>query len=362
MFNLLRIIIKNCFLILISLGIALATLEVSLRVLNLPYEPSAQFSTPDEIAQRQAAWQMSQEQARYVPYSKHKLISDEFDITYTADGNGYLGRSDGLQKDKPIITVGDSFTFGYGVEPTENFSALLGAYNAGLWGNSYSQHATAYERLASIISHNQVVWTIYPPHLITLSPGAWQSNFQIPAQKGSLLECCLSVWNKSKLSSLVLIFTGLGVNRADYYNQENQLFCRTGSAQLKQSWQILFNAAVKMKQTSELCGATITVVIIPSKTQIFLRNGITPILPLGISSVKFEAEAPSDMIVEVLLKAGYKSGQIYTYKNQTVNDVRQLFFEKDAHWNKQGHKVYADYLNELLERQSTITAIERTRP
>lgn len=62
-----------------------------------------------------------------VPLSKGKLVREEFDTTITINSQGYRGREFGPEKHGRfrILAIGDSFTFGYGVEDNESYPARL---------------------------------------------------------------------------------------------------------------------------------------------------------------------------------------------------------------------------------------------
>lgn len=57
------------------------------------------------------------------------LLHHEFHVNITIDSNGFRGINNNLN----IISIGDSFTFGYGVQDNETYSYLLNITNAGYY-------------------------------------------------------------------------------------------------------------------------------------------------------------------------------------------------------------------------------------
>tara|TARA_Y100000310_G_scaffold231756_1_gene234441 strand:- start:375 stop:1448 length:1074 start_codon:yes stop_codon:yes gene_type:complete len=122
---------KNICLLVVVLILGLVVAEVSVRVF-LPTR-LLDYKYDEEIG------------IRYLPDTSYQFISgfDEFSVTNTYNSKGLRGKEFSYEKNEVnrILGLGDSFTFGYGVEDDETYLSLLGEnlgeyeiINAGLSG------------------------------------------------------------------------------------------------------------------------------------------------------------------------------------------------------------------------------------
>jgi hypothetical protein len=340
--------LKHGLLLCVALVLTLIGLELSLRSLNFPYQPNEKLYSDDKLLARNEAWGHANAHGKYIPHSKHSLISKEFSVEYIIDEHGYLGYAETSDISKqPLVALGDSFTFGYGVDSDKSFATLLGAYNAGLWGVSYPGHAKAYRQIADKINHSKVIWTIYPPHLITLGASGWQSSNFWPVKSGGMLERFIKVWNATKLSALLVYTTGYGINTYDYYNKEYVLYSKDAATSLNDTLDMLTKAGEEILDVCHLNNAAPQAVIIPSKTQIYLEAGTQPVFPVRKNAYQLDASIATELVKEALLKAGFHSNEIIVFDWQAVEDISSQFFHYDAHWNATGHRKYAEFLANL---------------
>lgn len=95
-----------------------------------------------------------------------------------------------LPMDRPglttILVVGDSFTFGWGVEEGQRYSEALertfASYgsvrvvNAGHWMYSFDQQLLVLHELVPQLRPRMVIQGLYPPHVLTLMSHAWERD------------------------------------------------------------------------------------------------------------------------------------------------------------------------------------------
>lgn len=113
----------------------------------------------------------SQANFHYKPLNKVKHCNKEWLYTYEIDKDGF--RKTNKNKNKNILAIGDSQTFGFGVSDDKSWTNLLGATNAGLWGCPITFQKKSLERSLTIVDPDIVIWNIYPSHIITLMKSGW---------------------------------------------------------------------------------------------------------------------------------------------------------------------------------------------
>jgi len=109
----------------ISLSVTLAVIEISLRILDLPYQTSWE---PHEYRRAQFDPEIGW---TYIPNKslKQRFVDGQPEIPIYTDGNGSRVHAPGVRQDKSVSTVlfiGCSFTFGFGVPYEETFVGRLG--------------------------------------------------------------------------------------------------------------------------------------------------------------------------------------------------------------------------------------------
>jgi hypothetical protein len=109
----------------LSLSVTLAVIEISLRILDLPYQTSWE---PHEYRRAQFDPEIGW---TYIPNKslKQRFVDGQPEIPIYTDGNGSRVHAPGVRQDKSVSTVlfiGCSFTFGFGVPYEETFVGRLG--------------------------------------------------------------------------------------------------------------------------------------------------------------------------------------------------------------------------------------------
>ena len=213
----------NALLLLISILMSFLLAEFALRLLGYPKDMSKPLRCEPLSQLLSYMGSFSNEHASYPPYAVIPICSHEFSVLGIADGFGYLGVKSPNTGERRLLVFGDSFAYGWGVEQRKTFAHFLGAYNAGLWGQSFPVHARAFDLIAPKIRPHQALWVLYPPHLITVTPDGWTGN-KIDAAFHPFLFRIVEVFNKTSLSDLLLKGLGWGYNKHGYYTLEWSLY------------------------------------------------------------------------------------------------------------------------------------------
>jgi lysophospholipase L1-like esterase len=104
------------------------------------------------------------------PNARDRHRSADFDVMYTIDADGWRVTRAPAQPRETIVFVGDSFTFGTGVEDNQSFSSLLGAeywtdvkvVNAGVGGWGVTQGYLAIADLLAKAPPTAIVYQMIP--------------------------------------------------------------------------------------------------------------------------------------------------------------------------------------------------------
>jgi hypothetical protein len=122
---------------------------------------------------------------RYKPSYSQRYATDEFDITIATNTWGLRDRDIRVDEDAVrVLVVGDSFTFGWGVEAGDRYSerlaTLLGetepraqVLNAGHWMATFDQQLLIVRELLPKFRPHIVVQGVYPGHVLSIDEHEW---------------------------------------------------------------------------------------------------------------------------------------------------------------------------------------------
>lgn len=325
--------------------LALLICEMTLRFFNYPYQYSPPPGIESRLQTRMEAYMYYWTHASYPPGTTVWQYSDEFATSGTMDAWGYLGTGQSNPAACSMIVFGDSFAYGYGVEPRQAFAGQLGAYNAGIWGVSFPEHARVFERLADRLHPRVAVWTIYPPHLISATTNGWNTRRRISPDKAPFLCKMISGFNKTRLSGFILASTGWGMNRDDYFTPEWSLYDLQDST-VEEGYRVFEQTVSNVVNVASRHQIRIIPLLIPSKTQLLLSGGQRP---LRLTGQSLNVDLPMERLSRILTNGGIpKDDQVSLFEIFKGMDWKPLYFLRDAHWNSQGHHTVAEYLKQKL--------------
>lgn len=320
--------------------------------------------------------------AFYEPRSAIDHCQPEYKYTYNINELGFRDNKIDTTSQR-ILAIGDSFTFGFGVEDNENFPALMGAHNSGMWGNPFDIQLKAFQRNVALVKPDIVLWGIYPPHIITMMPGEWSKNIpgdrillkaestflkkilnRISFQKLnelSLIKLTFKIGNVKELlfdgnnlvlhkdgyqtKEIILFDKNISTNKYTYSDQVNLDLPKDRDAVLLQMEEY-FSAAKKTALDKRI---KVLFFIIPSRLALRLRDGTANIA--GYPNISIDPGLPSKLVSNSIINAGFSDSDILDLgllPELQTGEWEKYYFKIDAHWNAQGHKLVANSLNAKL--------------
>ncbi len=324
----------------------------------------------------------SQMNAFYEPLTSVAHCSKEFNYIYNIDRYGYR-QSSSVRKDPVLLAVGDSFTFGFGVNDHLSFPSLLGAHNAGMYAMSFDTQFSALKRGLRLVEPKIVIWGIYAPHIITMMDGNW--SHYAPGDKilfsirFKLLQDffdLLDLEGFSKFSIVKLLYRAFNIKAIvregsevviymdPYYTKElilfdenihntkytsfdevNSKFAYERDRVLHEMSEIFKSA----KSISAASDAEILFVLIPSKLNLHFLNGTRrfPKYPNFTPA----AELPNKLVYDSILKAGFSADSILDLSispELRSMDWSKYYFTDDAHMNEAGNYFVARAIGQRL--------------
>jgi len=347
----LRKVLTRALLSFAGIVLVCAVFEVFLRIVDYPQNLGAPRVPKHQerlLEARKAATAHCSRNSAYLPTCKILVFSHEFNVVGVTDSLGYLGTGKPDPEQRDLLVFGCSFAYGFGVEQSETFASLLGAYNAGLWGLSFPHHARAFEKAADAVKPRRAIWVLYPPHLITATRNAWRARRSVDPKKHPWTSGSFAQFNKTRISDLILASTGWGYNRSDYYTREYSLYDKQ-DAYPERGYEQFEKAVKHVVERSTSRDIPIIPLLMPSKAQIQLElEGTRPRLMYGKGEL--DAGYPMERMKDILEKNGIpRERHIDLLPVLAGTSWRDLYFKRDAHLNPDGCKFVADCLEERLK-------------
>lgn len=327
----------------------------------------------------------SLEHGYYQPLDVVVHCNPEWLYTYHIDELGLRATSNSVTSKKSVLAVGDSFTFGFGVEDNQSFPALLNAYNAGMWGNPFDIQFMSLQRNIELLKPSIVVWSLYPSHVVTMMPNEWSDrcpgsrvyatnnsfisvigkeltkNYLLPiSEKSFFVKAMLKRGNIKKVS---VESTGIEVKKDCYATKEILLYDRnlssnnyTDNAPDNRTF-LSDRDAVYSKISGYLTSAyalskkynvDFYFVIIPSRMNLKLYDGS---FKTTTENRVLDPKLPSMTFEKLIVDAGFEKKHILDLASSFIKAGywQEYYFEKDAHWNVKGHQFVADILKTELD-------------
>jgi hypothetical protein len=293
----------------------------------------------------------------------------DFTMRIRTNADGLRSDTSDLSGDGPsILFIGDSFTFGWGVderdrfseEIAENVAAKLGKrvrfVNAGYWMYTFDQQLLVLKEQLTRFRPQVVVQGLYWPHLRTLF------NHELDYIDGALTRVghsglkvdehgvlrFRSDWlDRPPLNSQLIALTARYFLNADLVRSAKEIdpFMRpNASADTERLWNL---AEVILRETAvtvRAAGAVYVPLYIPLNAELaeqFWQTSFQQDPPANI-----DANLPKERLQAILAAAG----ATLIDPSPTMQEIgaERLYFKSDPHWNAEGHRTIGKLLTPVV--------------
>ncbi len=321
-------------------------------------------------------WRADDEILPYVPrpsYSGRMVLKNQFDVGMNINSSGFRGKEnishEKVQGEFRAAFIGDSFTFGWGVEDEEAYPFLFGKalkklnpagkvtiINAAVYGYDIVQYTEVFKRVLK-----------YSPDVIFLG-FCLENDLNITPLKGSAGEVKEGVRiekkdlafhvrefiNRLHLVTMVrdrLYITFPSIRNlmlASGINNKRDIFLEEYTDALKNSCNEAEKILVKMSREAKEKGIDFAVVLIPLREQIYCREELNKF-------PGYNVDRPNEVLSDMLERNGIACIDLLPEMVKESNiSGKRLYFDIDPHWTRRGHSVASKILEKEYLRVSEI--------
>jgi len=324
--------------------------------------------------------------ARLKPGFSDRVTTTEFSSTWRINADGYRGPVAG-ERGRPafrILALGDSFTFGYGVEESESWPRLLeedldgGAgpagrtevVNLGVGGYGTNQEQLYLERVAGSLSPDLALVAFYvgndPEDNLRAAPAKGSGVGSPPAAAApapSRVER-LKRWmgGRSQLYNLVSVradelLVRLGLRQL-VYPFEMELLVSPPPSRVSEAWEATGEALSRLGAWARERGLALVVLVLPMKHQVSdtvwgrVRDHYAR---LAGGEAVFDRERPQRVMKEACERAGLRCVDLLAGLRAAQNENEgDLYWPRDQHFNARGHAAAARLIADTLRREHLV--------
>jgi fumarate reductase subunit C len=315
-------------------------------------------------------------------YQKHK--SQEFEIDIQTNSNGLRDVEHSILNQEEayrIIALGNSFTFGWGVNQEETWWKILEEQlnnnpdakykyemiNLGVWMYTFDQQFLRLKDKGLKYNPDLVVHGIYWPHLRTITNHNWEVDSSGDIKKIYDPTTYVSAEGllKSKDTNIFLSFfknhsklLNFIISKLQVFFLKDQLitsdlvFLQEGSIEdYREVWQKTFESIKQTKRLLDQHGIQYYVFLIPREVQLS-ENEWYPLFINYMNEQMYENDIPQKNFIEFFdeLEISY----IDLLPVFRSNYKSSLYFQMDPHWTKIGHELASEEIFNFLKRESFV--------
>jgi len=355
--------IGNIILLMFTIGVCLFVVEVFLRLfapqiieLNIKYE-----------------WRAEDDILPYVPkpdYKGRMFLKDQYDVAFSTNSGGFRGAADispvGDEEDLRLLFIGDSFTFGWGINDDETYASRFAerleevfpaknieVINAAVYGYDIVQYREVLKRTLKYAP--DIVFLGFclenDLNITPLKAGSSDVEDSIRVEKNDIAYHIREFINHLHLVAMIRdrlyitfpkirnLMLSIGVNN------KRDIFLEKYTPSLERSLEETGKVLIDMNAMAGKGGAEFIVVLIPLKEQIYCREEINRFTGYDIDrpnmALKYILERNNIKYVDILPGLVEKSGK--------TGD--RFYFDIDPHLTRHGHAeaaeiLYGSYLDE----------------
>lgn len=296
-----------------------------------------------------------------IPGSQQHHKQKDFDVTYHIGENGLRMQESSLQSNKRVLVLGDSFTFGIGLNDDETWPSLLqkkfktySFINAGVSGYSTEQMFLQWKELQNKIHPDVILLSIYLgndvqdlPLAVPQQASRPKPYFRLNEDGGLVLEtshvqknsnpklCGYALTSHFTLKQFLLksefIMSMARIYRSYVPKSE------TGNSDFKLGLTLLEKILMLYKDELQNGHQSFFVVVIPAQGQAMHKFDVNDQLGKKVDLILSGHQIPFIDLTQPM-KDLTKSGRI-------------LYHPNEGHWNREGSQEAAKIIGEFLEKE-----------
>jgi len=349
-------------LLLIGFGLimGLIVLEIFLRIMPMPNRFAFERQSIEQ-------WESDDELLLHLKANLNLTITGHPEFRYTVRTNAAGLRDDPFEGPQDIAAIGDSFTFGLGVENDQSWPQRLetlsghSVANLGWAGwNSYVYPA-ALRRHAIPLQSQIWLWAFFANDLPE-SAGAeafitsGKTDYKAEAARDSELPPLLQLRTVQLLAVLAQPDLALLANSGQPFEQgslkmriSDYPWRMTDPAdpEVERGWQLTADALAETAQLAAENGAQVMVIFIPAREHVYWQNIATAMLEQDVAQLDDAAAR----LGEIAAANGFAYLNLLDGFRQRAENGELLYFPSDGHWNVAGHELAAQLIDDALRSQ-----------
>jgi lysophospholipase L1-like esterase len=359
----------------VSLLVALVGAEVGLRLLA---PQTVRYWTPRNPYESDDAGAY-----RFRPGYRGVLANrTEFETTVRINQEGLRGEeiAPGREGGCRILALGDSFTFGMGVEGTESYIARLASrlvaagypvqgLNGGTPGLGVPQEVRWLERRPDL-SPDLVVLAIFVGNDLqdaTKEWGTWEVVGGRATPSGTYARLRDWLYFHSHLYVLLKSRLPPGVQRPlrallgwdEPWTVRSAragfgIYAKQGSELMSEAVDATGAALDQLRELGEERSFTLAAMLIPDEAQVDPERWRSSLAALGLDDSALEPDEPNRVLSRMLAERGIPTLDLLAPIRQAYRQGERLYFPEDRHWNAAGHRLGARELAAFLEREGLL--------
>lgn len=364
-----------------SLIFAVILLEVLVRV----FDPQITYST----ARRSSP--MIYEKSDYLPFvlkpnakDRHIGVYGDFNVSIAINSYGLRDyERPVLSNAKRILVMGDSMTFGFGVEMNETYSKYLErklnskgskyeVFNAG-WADGYSLDSYylylkndgikkfkpdviiveffVYNDITDISLNrwvndsNGLPIKITSPYYDVDGQNRLRSAKRVlPLLKNSIVQ---GIYESLLARSNLFVLIKSTISNMLTVSSANRVFDKQYNPDIQNEWEINENVLLAIKGIADKNNAKLLVVVMPVNFQV--NDNLWNEYSASIGAGKLSRTKPDDLMKKFGSSHGIKVIDVYDSFHEEYKK-EPLFLRIDGHFNPEGHKLVADDIYNYLQQ------------
>lgn len=304
-------------------------------------------------------WQDKDKELPYIPKANYKgrmILQNQFDVNLTINSDGFRAlRAYGKDKAQDTIRIailGDSFTFGWGVDDRETFSYLLEEHlksqgknaeimNAGVYGYDIGEYGLWFDR---VLAYKPDIiflgFCLENDYNVTVNDTQGETTRLTTEREG--LRRKLRKWvNTLHVVALVrdrLYITFPKIRNlmlAIGVNNKRDIFLKKYPESLAALMKGVEEKLKEMNAAALSRNVRFIVLLIPLKEQIYCRQEINKFS-------EYDIERPNQALHAILKRNAIEYFDVLpVLLAQSKKSSQKLYFDIDPHWTKYGHEAVA---------------------